>query len=342
MFGTALPSASPVFCSPTANPMSSRAGLIGLAPMEGVIDVTTRRLLCAKGGLDWVVTEFVRVVDQALPDRVFHRLCPELAQGAITANDTPVQLQLLGSDPIAMAENARTAVACGAPALDINFGCPAKTVNRHGGGASMLKSPSDIQATVAAVCQAVPQIPVSAKLRLGFEDRQLALQCAEAAVQGGARWLTLHARTRKEGYRPPAHWEWIARVRHHVNVPVIANGDIWTLEDYWQARALSGCRNVMIGRGLLSDPLLAARIRHWQLTGERLPATTWAERAAVLKEFTTELSDELPDKVVLSLVKQWLSLMRQHDSEAAERFLHLRTLRHTHDLLEALDGPIAP
>lgn len=339
MFGTALPAtASFSYASASA----SRAGLIGLAPMEGVIDVTTRRLLCAKGGLDWVVTEFVRVVDQPLPARVFHRICPELTQKASTVDGTPVQLQLLGSSPSAMAENARIAVDCGAPAIDINFGCPAKTVNRHGGGASMLKSPADIYATVDAVCRAVPNTPVSAKLRLGFEDRQLTLQCAASAVQGGAQWLTLHARTRKEGYRPPAHWEWIARIRQHVNVPIVANGDIWTLEDYWQARALSGCRHVMIGRGLLSDPLLAARIRHWQHTGMQLPSTPWSERAAILQAFATSLTDDLPEKVVVSLVKQWLSIMRQHDDETALRFNHLRTLRHTRPLLEALDGPIVP
>lgn len=341
MFNTALPSMA-LLAAPEAPACASRRGLIGLAPMEGVIDVTTRRLLCAKGGLDWVVTEFVRIVDQPLPPRVFHRLSPELAQGAITVDGTPVQLQLLGSDPKAMAENARIAVDCGAPAIDINFGCPAKTVNRHGGGASMLKSPTAVEAIVAAVCTAIPNVPVSAKLRLGFENRQLALQCAEAAEQGGARWLTLHARTRKEGYRPPAHWEWIARVRHHVSVPVVANGDIWTLQDYWQARALSGCRHVMIGRGLLSDPLLASRIRHWQQTGECLPATTWGERATLLYDFVEGLTDELPEKVVLSLVKQWLNLMRQHDDEAAKRFLHLRTLRRVNELLAALEGPVAP
>lgn len=338
MFGTALPAtASFSYDSPSA----SRAGLIGLAPMEGVIDVTTRHLLCAKGGLDWVVTEFVRIVDQPLPARVFHRTCPELAQGASTVDGTPVQLQLLGSSPSAMAENARIAVSCGAPAIDINFGCPAKTVNRHGGGASMLKSPADIYATVAAVCHAVPHTPISAKLRLGFEDRQLALQCAAAAAQGGAQWLTLHARTRTEGYRPPAHWEWIARIRQQVNVPIVANGDIWTLEDYWQARALSGCRHVMIGRGLLSDPLLAARIRHWQHTGMQLPPTSWSERAAILHAFATRLTHDLPEKVVVSLVKQWLSIMRQHDAETAMRFNHLRTLRSACALLEALDDPIA-
>lgn len=332
MFGFALPSLSP---HPVAT--GTRAGLIGLAPMEGVIDVTTRRLLCARGGLDWIVTEFVRVVDQPLPPRVFQRICPELAQQSLTPKSTPVQLQLLGSNPEAMATNARLAVKHGATAIDINFGCPAKTVNRHGGGASMLRTPEAIRSVINAVTLAVPDTPISAKLRLGFDDRQQAFQCVEAAIRGGAHWLTLHARTRKEGYKPPAHWEWIERIRQHVDVPIVANGDIWTLEDYWQARTLSGCRNVMIGRGLLSDPLLARRIRHWQLTGERLPDTSWSERATILRNFADGLPKELPDKVVLALIKQWLSIMRQHDEETAERFLYLRTLRNKHALLDALD-----
>ena len=327
--------------APTAPFVTStgRDGLIGLAPMEGVIDATTRRLLCERGGIDWTVTEFVRVVDQPLPPRVFHRICPELSQRSRTADDTPVQLQLLGSDPHAMAANAGVAVECGATALDINFGCPAKTVNRHGGGASMLRTPDAIFAVVRAVCQAVPNTPISAKLRLGFEDRQQAFRCVDAAVCGGARWLTLHARTRQQGYRPPAHWEWIERLRQQAGIPTVANGDIWTLDDYWQARALSGCSHVMLGRGLLSDPLLAHRIRHWQRTGERLPATPWRERAAILHDFAASLKERLPENVVLSLLKQWLNIMRQSDEETAARFVHLRSQHQVKSLLAALEQP---
>lgn len=304
---------------------SERKGNIGLAPMEGVIDVTTRTLLSEIGGLDWIVTEFVRVVDQRLPAKVFHRLCPELQQSAMTPYGTPVHLQLLGSDPVALGENAEQALACGATHIDINFGCPAKLVNRRGGGASLLRIPASVEAATAGVTDGVAgKIPVSAKLRLGFDDKQLALECASAAVAGGAQWLTVHARTRKEGYRPPAHWEWIARIREHVAVPVVANGDIWTLEDYWQARALSGCTDVMIGRGLLADPWLAQRIKQWQRDGSRLPDTTWAQRASVLTCFAKRLQPHLPDKVVLSLLKQWLNIMRQHNEEAGERFVTLR------------------
>ncbi|WP_136066393.1 tRNA dihydrouridine synthase [Modicisalibacter radicis] len=302
--------------------------------MEGVIDAVTRDLLTREEGLDWTVTEFVRVVDTRLPPRVFYKHCLELhpearragAQDAVTTpSGVPVHLQLLGSDPAALAANARQALRLGAIGLDLNFGCPAKTVNRHDGGASLLRDPRRVQRVVSAVSEAVgDQIPVTAKIRLGFADRRLALACAQAAEDGGARHLVVHARTRNEGYRPPAHWEWIARIRHHLTIPVIANGDIWTLADYWKARSLSGCEDVMLGRAVLADPGLPARIRHWQRCGEQLPATTWRHRAAILDAYAHRQRATLPDKVVVALLKQWLNQMRGRDGEAARRFQALR------------------
>ncbi|HET8790009.1 MAG TPA: tRNA-dihydrouridine synthase [Modicisalibacter sp.] len=294
--------------------------------MEGVIDALTRELLSADEGLDWAVTEFVRVIDARLPPRVFHRHCPELLQPEVTTpSGVPVHLQLLGSDPATLATNACQAVALGAIGLDLNFGCPAKTVNRHDGGASLLRDPERVYRAVEAVSQAVGhRVPVTAKVRLGFSDRRLALACALAAEAGGARQLVVHARTRDEGYRPPAHWEWIARIRHRLTIPVIANGDIWTLEDYWKARSLSGCRDVMLGRGVLADPWLTRRIRHWQRTGERLPETPWVARAAILVAYAERQRRALPEKVVVSLLKQWLNQMRGRDTKAAARFASLR------------------
>ncbi|QTF93188.1 tRNA-dihydrouridine synthase, partial [Halomonas sp. BM-2019] len=293
--------------------------------MEGVIDAHTRDLLTRRPGFDWAVTEFVRVVDARLPPRVFHRHCPELLGRPIaTPGGAPVHVQLLGSDPAALAANARQALQLGAISLDLNFGCPAKLVNRHDGGASLLRDPGRVYAAVAAVHDAVGHaIPVTAKVRLGFADRRLALACARAAEAGGARQLVVHGRTRNEGYRPPAHWEWIGRIRTRLSIPVVANGDIWTLEDYWRARTLSGCRDVMLGRGALADPWLAPRIRHWQRTGERLPATPWAARATILGEFAAMQRSILPERVVTSLVKQWLNHMRARDREAAQRFERL-------------------
>ncbi|APE31301.1 dihydrouridine synthase [Halomonas aestuarii] len=307
--------------------------------MEGVIDSVTRDLLTRSPGFDWVVTEFVRVVDARLPPRVFHKHCPELqAEGApVTPSGVPVALQLLGSDPEALAANARQALRLGATGLDLNFGCPAKMVNRHDGGASLLRDPRRVHAAVAAVHAAVgDEIPVTAKIRLGFADRRLALACALATEDAGARRLVVHGRTRDEGYRPPAHWEWIGRIRQRLSIPVVANGDIWTLEDYWKARTLSGCRDVMLGRGALADPRLAARIRHWQATGERLPETPWGVRAAILADFAALQRSTLPDRVVTSLLKQWLSHMRQRDDEAARRFQALKRITDLDTLLEGL------
>ncbi len=307
--------------------------------MEGVIDAVTRDLLTRTPGFDWGVTEFVRVVDTRLPPRVFHRHCPELARpGVTTPSGVSVQLQLLGSDPDALAGNARQALHLGATGLDLNFGCPAKLVNRHDGGASLLRDPRRVHAAVSAVARAVGDaIPVTAKVRLGFSDRRLALACALAAQNAGACQLVVHGRTRDEGYRPPAHWEWIGRIRQRLSIPVVANGDIWTLEDYWKARTLSGCRDVMLGRGALADPGLASRIRHWQKTGERLPDTSWQTRATILADFAALQRSTLPERVVTALIKQWLNHMRQRDEEAARRFQAVKRLRTLDDLLERLD-----
>ncbi|MDN3553377.1 tRNA-dihydrouridine synthase [Halomonas almeriensis] len=306
--------------------------------MEGVIDAATRDLLTRSAGIDWTVTEFVRVVDTRLPQRVFLRHCPELHGGMpCTPGGAPVHLQLLGSDPAALAANALQALALGTRSLDLNFGCPAKLVNRHDGGASMLRDPRRLRAAVTAVHDAIGDtIPVTAKIRLGFADRRLALQCAHAAEDGGARQLVVHARTRNEGYRPPAHWEWIGRMRQRLNIPVVANGDIWTLADYWKARTLSGCQDVMLGRGALSDPDLAARIRHWQHTGACLPATQWARKAEVLLEYAALQRSTLSGKTVVARLKQWMNHMRPQDEQAAQCFQTLRRVTELDTFLAGL------
>ncbi|MGO3004855.1 MAG: tRNA dihydrouridine synthase, partial [Halomonas sp.] len=249
----------------------------------------------------------------------------------------PVHLQLLGSDPRALAANARQALHLGAVSVDLNFGCPAKLVNRHDGGAALLRQPERVYQAVKAVADALDgEIPVTAKIRLGFSNRRLAVACAQATEAGGATHLVVHARTRDEGYRPPAHWDWIGKIRRHVSIPVVANGDIWTLEDYWKARTLSGCDDVMLGRSALADPWLAPRIRHWQTTGERLPESSWAMRASVLQEYAALQRQHLPDRVVVSLVKQWLAQMRQGSNEANQNFQRVKRLTDLDHLLDSL------
>ncbi len=304
---------------------------IVLAPMEGLVDAWLRRLLTGVGGIDQCVTEFIRVTDQLLPERVYRRLAPELEQGGRTPSGVPVLVQLLGSDPQALAENAQRAVALGAPGIDLNFGCPAKTVNKSRGGAVLLEEPETLFEIVSSVRRAVPAaVPVSAKMRLGYHDKSLALENAQAIEAGGAQLLTVHARTKVEGYRPPAHWEWIARIREGIGIDVVANGEVWTPEDYHRCRDISGCRDVMIGRGLVANPFLALQIK------EPSQANGWPQILELLELFLRELMQTLAPRYVHGRLKQWLQMLSWQFDAAKPLFDALRTERNPELLLQKL------
>ena len=233
-----------------------------LAPMEGLLDFVLRDILTRVGGVDRCVSEFIRVTNTLLPDRAFIRVVPELLNGGRTFAGVPVRAQLLGSDPVCLAENAAALAALGPDGIDLNFGCPAKVVNRHGGGAALLDDPELVAKIVAAVRRAVPaHMPVSAKMRLGFNDDSRAVECALAIAGAGADELVVHARTKADAYRPPAYWHRIADIRAAVNIPVVANGEIWNVQDAARARELSGCNMLMLGRGMVTDPGLALAIK---------------------------------------------------------------------------------
>ncbi|GHW06429.1 tRNA-dihydrouridine synthase C [Vibrio cholerae] len=151
--------------------------------MEGVLDHLMRDMLTQINDYDFCVTEFVRVVNLLLPDHVFYRLCPELRHGSKTPSGVPVKVQLLGQDPHWMAENAIRAAELGAYGIDLNFGCPAKMVNQSKGGAALLQHPELIYQVVKACRDAVPaHIPVSAKIRLGWEDPEDCFEIVDAVA----------------------------------------------------------------------------------------------------------------------------------------------------------------
>ena len=177
-----------------------------LAPMEGVTDAPMRTLLGERGGFTHLVTEFLRVSQLVPPARLFLKHMHEIRTGSCTASGHPVILQLLGGNPERLAETAALAVANGAKSIDLNFGCPAPTVNSHDGGATLLKHPQRIEMIVRAVRDALPgHIPVSAKLRLGWDSHDPIHENARRAEQGGASWIAIHGRTKTQGYMPPAH-----------------------------------------------------------------------------------------------------------------------------------------
>lgn len=260
-----------------------------LAPMDGVIDFAMRAVQSEIGAFTYTVSEFVRISSEIPPPKQFLRYVPELRNGGLTPGGLPVQVQILGGDPDRMAASAVVACNAGARAIDINFGCPAPTVNRHDGGASLLKYPTRIRAVVAAVRAAVPaEFPVSAKMRLGWDSIDSIYENAEMAAEGGASWLTIHGRTRMEGYKPPAHWEPIGLVRERVGIPVVANGDIWTIQDFRRCREVTGCRHFMLGRGALANPLLSHQIAH-ELGILRTESFT--DQIDERTEFNNELTD---------------------------------------------------
>jgi len=302
-----------------------------LAPMEGVVDHLMRDMLTRIGGFDLCITEFVRVVDKLLPRRVFTRLCPELLNGGKTPAGTPVRVQLLGQEPDWLAENAARAVALGSPGVDLNFGCPAKTVNKSKGGAVLLKETETLFRIMQAVRSAVPeQYPVTAKMRLGFDDTSLVLDNARALAEAGASELTVHARTKADGYRPPAYWPWIAEIRKVVSIPVIANGEIWQPADAVLCRQQSGSADIMLGRGALAQPNLALRIR------DGVPLLPWPEVLSMLMRYSEyEIAGD-KGLYYSNRIKQWFSYLRLQYPEAEALFQQLRLLRKSADIVTLL------
>lgn len=312
-----------------------------LAPMEGLVDPPMRDLITRLGGVDQCVTEFIRVSGARLPPRVFHRIAPELETEARTAAGIPVVVQLLGSDEVSMADNACQAVKLGAKAIDLNFGCPAKTVNKHRGGAILLREPDRLAEITRTIRQALPgHVPLTAKMRLGYESPELAVDCAQALAGAGAAEIAVHARTKTDGYRPPAYWPWIARIREAVSVPVVANGEIWTVEDFDRCREESGCDDVMIGRGLIARPDLALQIRR-HLTGEPLAPLSWTQMLPLINDFAANSLAKMPERYAVGRVKQWLTYLRLGFTEAATCFAAAKRLREMDALMEVLNASAA-
>ena len=294
--------------------------------MEGLLDHVLRDVLTRAGGVDLCVSEFIRVSGSLLPVRIFHRYVPELLNGGKTPAGVPVRVQLLGSDPVCMAENAARLATLNPPGIDLNFGCPAKTVNRHGGGALLLKTPEIIHAVVGAVRRAVPEhIPVTAKMRLGYEDQSLTLENAHAMADAGAAELVVHARTKSDGYKPPAYWEKLPAIREALKIPVIANGEIWTVADFERCREVSGCEDVMIGRGMVADPGLARAARG-------LPGLAWAELDALVEVFWQKVDASILPKYQAGRFKQWLGYLRRAYPEAEQVFAEGRTYKEMNEI----------
>ncbi|PMJ93439.1 tRNA dihydrouridine(16) synthase DusC [Vibrio sp. 10N.261.55.A7] len=301
-----------------------------LGPMEGVLDHLMREILTDINDYDLCVTEFVRVSEQELPDHVFHRLCPELLTDSKTKAGVPIHIQLLGQHPEWMAKNAIKAAELGAKGIDLNFGCPARLVNKSKGGAALLQHPELIHDVVKACREAVPQhIPVSAKIRLGWENPDDCFNIVESIETAGADELTVHARTKAGGYKASEiKWEYINDIRKNSSIPIIANGEIWNYQDGQRCIQTTGIDSLMVCRGAFNVPNLGNVIKY---NHQPLP---WNEVVDLLLAYSRYEMAGDKGMYYPNRVKQWFAYLKQQYPQANTLFKEIRTFKTAEPIVE--------
>jgi tRNA-dihydrouridine synthase len=304
-----------------------------LAPMEGVLDSLVRGLLTEVNDYDLCITEFLRVVDQLLPVKSFHRLCPELHNQSRTDSGTLVRVQLLGQHPQWLAENAARAVELGSWGVDLNCGCPSKVVNGSGGGATLLKDPDLIYRGAKAMREAVPaHLPVTVKVRLGWDSSDRQFEIADAVQQAGATELVVHGRTKDDGYKSERiNWQAIGEIRRRLSIPVVANGEIWDWQSAQNCMAATGCDSVMIGRGALNIPNLSRVVKYNE------PRMPWADVTELLRKYSRLEKQGDTGLYHVARIKQWLGYLRKEYGEATELFTTIRTLQDSGSIADAIE-----
>ena len=255
-----------------------------LAPMARVTDVVFRQF-CKDQGADVMVTEFAQA-------DALNREDPKLWETVdFTKEQRPMGVQIFGSNPASMADAARLLVDRLQPDfIDLNFGCPAERVICMDAGSSMLRNPSRLGAVTKAVVQAIPETPVTVKIRTGWDDQSLvAHEVGHIVESEGARALTIHGRTKVQGYSGEANWELIAEVAEALTIPVIGNGNIRSAQDVIRVREHTQCAGLMIGRAALGYPWIFRDIKHYLKQGTVPNPPTIAERWETILDYTRKI-----------------------------------------------------
>lgn len=254
------------------------------SPLSGVTDQVFRRLVRRHAPESMLYTEMVSAAE------LKHlRQCPEVMD--IDPNERPVSIQLFDCRPDFLAEAARKAVDQGAVTIDINMGCPVNKITKNGGGSALLRDPTTAIKIVEAVCLAVA-VPVTVKTRIGWSDEAInAVEFSQQMEAAGAQMITLHGRTRAQGYQGTARWEWIAKVKAALSIPVIANGDIFSVESALRCLRQTQADGIMCSRGTLGYPYLVGEIDHFLKTGQLMPPPSPVELLQCAREHLIMLWD---------------------------------------------------
>ncbi len=261
------------------------------SPLSGVTDMVFRRLVRRYAPDSMMYTEMVNATGLH-----YVRELPKIME--LDEQERPISIQLFDCRPDFLAEAAVMAVEEGADTIDINMGCPVNKITKNGGGSSLLRDPETAEAIVRAVVAAVP-VPVTVKTRIGWTDKEInILDFAQRMEAAGAKMITVHGRTRSQGYNGNAKWEWITKVKEILQIPVIANGDIFSVEAAVQCLEQTGADGVMCSRGTLGYPFLVGEIDYFLKTGQLRTPPTAIERLACAREHLLALFEYKGDRGV--------------------------------------------
>ena len=254
-------------------------------------------------------------------------------------HENPISIQLFDCRPDFLGEAAQIAVEQGAQTIDLNMGCPVNKITKNGGGSSLLRDPDTAAAIVRAVVNAV-DVPVTVKTRIGWSDDEInILDFARRMEDAGAQMMTIHARTRAQGYTGTAKWEWIRKVKQVLSIPVIANGDIFSVESAVACLAQTGADGVMCSRGTLGYPFLVGEIDRFLKTGELLPPPTPIDRLECAKEHLQNLYLYKGERGILQARKH-LSWYAKGFTGAAELRTYLQEVKNVPEGVDLLDRQI--
>lgn len=271
-----------------------------LAPMQGVGDVAFRKAMVSIGGFDEAVSDFLRVPIKA------HVKSLALKYNADETAPIPFAPQIMGSDPKLLADMAIELEKRGTPRIDFNCGCPSNTVTGRGAGSKLLLDPNLLHANAKAIVKAV-RVPVTLKMRSGYEDISLFKENLIAAQESGISYLTLHPRTKADGYENLANWDLIAKAKELLKIPVVGNGDIFSVEDAIKMLKHTKCDALMIGRGSLINPFIFHQIRsHF---ANKIFKFSTEDLCKYVHAYVEQIPKSMAKKTKINKIKQLMSFL---------------------------------